>query len=210
MLLAPFLYPRNSYACFTREKSVRSFWKHNPELYKLIRGNATFDFIAEKDKESTFELCFRLIKVKPANGSQEYLITNLPSRKFPQLRIKELYHMRWGIEVSFLFLKYGIALNYFHSVKREFLVQEIYSRLILSNFISLVIACEKIPYNGTKYRYKISVSDAIYKCRDFLNGDPSYEDLLPLLLRDKVPIRPGRRYPRDMRSQRLKTLQHRT
>lgn len=188
----------------------RTYWKHNPELYKLIRGNATFDFIAEKDKESTFELCFRLIKVKLANGSQEYLITNLPSRKFPQLRIKELYHMRWGIEVSFLFLKYGIALNYFHSVKREFLVQEIYSRLILSNFISLVIACEEIPYNGTKYRYKISVSDAIYKCRDFLNGDPSYEDLLPLLLRDKVPIRPGRRYPRDMRSQRLKTLQHRT
>lgn len=188
----------------------RTYWKHNPELYKLIRENATFDFIEEKDTESTFELCFRLIKVKMANGSHEYLITNLPRQKFPQLRIKELYHMRWGIEISFLFLKYGIALNYFHSVKREFLVQEIYSRLILSNFISLVIACEEIPYNGTKYRYKVSVSDAIYKCRDFLNGDPSYEDLLPLLLRDKVPIRPDRCYPRNMRSQRLKTLQHRT
>ena len=106
--------------------------------------------------------------------------------------------------------KYGIALNYFHSVKREFLIQEIYARLILSNFISLVAACAELPYTGTAYRYKISYSDAIYKCRGFLIGHKAYADVLSLLLRDNVPIRPNRSYPRNMRSQRLKTLQHRS
>lgn len=188
----------------------RRLWSENPCLYKLIHNDRAFDFIDTGDKERIFELCFRLVCVKLESGESEYLITNLPSKKYPPDVLKELYHLRWDIEKSFLFLKYGIALNYFHSVKREFLIQEIYSRLILSNFISLVVLCAEPSFTGTKYHYKISVSDAIYKCRDFLNGVPAYEDLLPLLLRDKVPIRPGRRYPRNMRSQRLRTLQHRT
>ena len=138
------------------------------------------------------------------------MITNLPSKNYPSEALKELYHLRWDIEKAFLFLKYGIALNYFHSVKRDFLIQEIYCRLILSNFISLVVSCAEPSCAGKKYRYKVSVSDAIYKCRDYLSTNPAYEDILSLLLRDKVPIRPGRCYPRNMRSQRLKTLQHRT
>ena len=185
-------------------------WKEDPSLYKLIHNKRDFDLIAPADRKSTYELRFRLIKIRLENGSYEYLVTNLPIRKYPTSMMKDLYHLRWGIEVSFLFLKYGIALNYFHSVKREFLIQEIYSRLILSNFISLVVSCAELPYTGTAYRYKISYSDAIYKCRSFLVGNAAYADVLPLLLRDRVPVRPNRNCPRNMRSQRLKTLQHRT
>ena len=185
-------------------------WRKDPCLYKLIHNDRAFDFIDAGDKESIFDLRFRLVCVKLDSGTIEYLITNLPSKNYPSEALKELYHLRWDIEKSFLFLKYGIALNYFHSVKRDFLIQEIYCRLILSNFISLVVSCAEPSCAGTKYRYKVSVSDAIYKCRDYLSTNPAYEDILSLLLRDKVPIRPGRCYPRNMRSQRLKTLQHRT
>ncbi len=188
----------------------RKLWRKDPCLYKLIHNDRSFDFIETGDKETTFELCFRLVCVKLESGAFEYLITNLPSKKHPSDALKELYHLRWDIEKSFLFLKYGIALNYFHSVKREFLIQEIYSRLILSNFISLVVSCAEVSFTGTKFHYKISVSDAIYKCRNYLTANPAYKDVLTLLLRDKVPIRPDRRYPRKMRSQRLKTLQYRT
>ena len=184
--------------------------RQNPSLYKEINNGRAFDFIEVGDKISTFELCFRLIKIKLDNGAYEYLLTNLPVRKYPSCIMKELYHMRWGIEVSFLFLKYGIALNYFHSIRREFLIQEIYARFILANFISLIVSCTEVPNTGTRLRYKVSYSDAIYKCRAFLIGTPAYECIQLLLLRDKVPIRPDRRYPRKMRSQRLKTLQHRT
>lgn len=188
----------------------RKLWSKNPCLYKLIRNDRAFDFIDTGDKKSTFDLCFRLVCVKLKSGAPEYLITNLPIKKYPPDALKELYHLRWDIEKSFLFLKYGIALNYFHSVKREFLTQEIYSRLILSNFISLVVSCAEVSFTSTKYHYKISISDAIYKCRDYLTLNPAYNDILPLLLREKVPIRPDRHYPRNMRSQRLKSLQHRT
>ena len=37
--------------------------------------------------------------------------------------IKELYHMRWGIETSFRELKYAIGLTSFHSKKRDYMAK---------------------------------------------------------------------------------------
>ena len=44
------------------------------------------------------------------------------------------HHWRWGIEVSFRYLKHANGLLYFHSKKPDFLKQEIYANLILYNF----------------------------------------------------------------------------
>ena len=191
---------------FTRSKKL---YEQDKSLYKLLFKNRDFDFIAPDDRHTTFEINFRLIKVKLTTGNQEYLITNLPDRKFRTETVKDLYRQRWQIEVSFLFLKYGVELNFFHSIKRPFLNQEIYSKLILYNFISLIVSCVEVPFTGTKYKYSVSFSDAIYLCRDYLNRNLSYNNISQLLLLSKTPIRPDRIYPRNIRSQRLRTLQHR-
>ncbi len=192
----------------SRKKSCLQ--KEHPEKYKLLHTKRHFDFIAPGDKTSIYTLSFRLVKVLLPNGTYEYLVTNLPESDFPVEDIKALYNLRWGVEVSFLFLKYGMAMNYFHCIHRDLINQEIFAKLILFNFISLIVSCVDLPSNNTKYIYQVSFSDAIYKCRQFLLTKMNNSTILNLLLRDLTPIRPNRSFQRNIQSQCLKSLQNRT
>ena len=71
------------------------------------------------------------MKVLLPNETNEYLVTNLSESDFPVGEIKALYNLRGDVEVSFLFLKYGMAMNYFHYIHRDFIGQEIFAKLIL-------------------------------------------------------------------------------
>ena len=71
------------------------------------------------------------------------LYTNLDSETFLIGTIKELYRLRWGIETSFRELKYTIGLSCLHGKKTDFLLQEVFARLILYNYASLI--ARKIP-----------------------------------------------------------------
>ena len=181
---------------------------------KYISPARSFDPILPEDKSSVFHLTFRFIKITLENGTVEYLVTNLPEDDFSLEDFKDLYHRRWGIETSFLFLKYGISLAFPHSVKRRFQIQEIYAKLILYNVISRIVSCVTVPdkaQTGTKYQYRVSFSDAIRKCRNYLVDPKPPEDGLFVnrLLRDKVPIRSNKDRTRNVRSQRLHSFQNR-
>ena len=160
--------------------------------WKFLHLNQRFDFIPKDDFISKYKMAFRLVKIKIGEDKFEYLITNLPDSRFPLVDLKTLYHMLWKIETSFLFLKYGIALNYFHSVRRDFIEQEIVAKLILSNYISLMISCVPPIQNSSRFTHCVSVSDAIYKCRLYMLAPMPNSVFLDLLSRDTVPIRPDR------------------
>ena len=100
-------------------------------------------------------------------------------------------------------------MNSLHSLKREYIIQEIFAKLILFNLVSLIVACVNVPQSDKQYTYNISFSDAVYKCRSFLLKLKEFEDITSLLLLNLTPIRPGRSFDRNMQSQRLRTLQHR-
>lgn len=70
-----------------------------------------------------------------APGSYENIITNLPDIEFDFEDFKDLYHMRWDEENSFRDLKYPLCLKAFHSKKYEYIVQEIWARAILAQYI---------------------------------------------------------------------------
>ncbi len=195
---------------FRLSRKNKALAKQFPEKYKWLHPLRRFDFIPPGDKTNTYTLSFRLVKLCLPDGSYEFLLTNLPVDEFPLDDLRSLYRMRWGIETSFRFLKFNLAMNYFHCVKREFLVQEIFAKLILFNFISLIASCVRLPYKETQFTCQISFSDAIYKCRAFLLGHFSASKLLALLSRHISPVRPGRSFERNMRSQCLKSLQNRT
>lgn len=192
----------------TRSGSAK---KQDPTKMKVLPKNRRFDFIPEEDKESTYRIPFRLVAIRLDTGSYEYLVTNLPEKKYPGSVLKEYYHLRWQIETSFLFLKYGVALNYFHSIKREFLCQEIYAKLTFYNFIALLVSCVKPgSTRKTKHTYKVSFSDAISTGRRFLLKNIRPADVISLLEFHKTPERPGRKATRKIDSQKLRSLQHRT
>lgn len=183
--------------------------KEHPEKYKHLHPQRRFDFIPAGDKQSTYPISFRLVRIY-LDDSIEYLVTNLPEKRFSLKEIKELYHLRWRIETSFLFLKYGMAMNYFHSIRRDLIMQEIYAKLILSNFIALILICVEIPESDTKYKYQVCVSNAIYHCRRFLFGEISSKRLLEILTKNRTPVRLGRKNARKIQSQQLRSLQNRT
>ena len=116
---------------------------------------------------------FRVLKIKTAENTYEYIITNLPY-SFSLEDIKEVYHLRWGCEVAFRYLKHAAGLLYFHSKKPEFLKQEIYAKLVLYNF-GIILANkaaeekdkeERNPNN--KYDYKVNFSSALKRAREYL------------------------------------------
>ncbi len=43
--------------------------------------------------------------------------------------MKRIYHRRWGIETSFLELKYALGAISFHSKKDKFILQELYAEM---------------------------------------------------------------------------------
>ena len=196
---------------FTRSK--KSLPGIPRQQHKYVASNRRFDPISPDDKHSVFRLPIRFVKLTLDNGSVEYLATNLPASEFSRADLKNLYHRRWGVETSFLFLKYGIALNHPHSIRRRFQIQEIFASLILYNFISMIIACTKPSKATVKYKYQVNHSNAIRLCRRFLIMalSSSVPDLaiLDMISRSPVPVRKDKDRPRVMRSQRLNSLQNR-
>ena len=86
------------------------------------------------DFESPFLFRYRCVRFEITTGVYETLVTNLSRDEFPLEEMKDLYHMRWGIETSFRELKYAIGLVNFHARKEEYILQEIYARLTIYNF----------------------------------------------------------------------------
>ena len=192
----------------TRKQS--NIYKNHPDCFFVLRKDRPFDLIPVDDKIALFPMSVRIIKIDLGGGNTEYLLTNLPEDRFDITLLKKIYHMRWGIETSYRYLKYNVALNYFHSCLREFIIQEFYARLILYNYTMLIISCVKVSQTGRKYMQKVSVSDAVVTCRDFLIQRIKNAEIRELLLRYLTDIRPDRKYPRKVRSKRFESLTNRT
>ena len=135
-------------------------------------------------------LQFRVLKIKTAEHAYEYIITNLPYT-FDSNDIKDIYHRRWGIEISFRYLKHANGLLHFHCKKPEFLKQEIYANLILYNF-GIFLANEAAEVNrqrkrkpGNKYTYDVDISTAIKLARKYFirNENRSCIDIIKLMTR---------------------------
>lgn len=90
----------------------------------------TFDYLPVGSIDD-YPITFRIARFKVSENSYETVITNLDRLLFSSEKLKELYHLRWGIEMSFRELKYTIGLTSFHAIKVDYIKQEIYARLTL-------------------------------------------------------------------------------
>jgi hypothetical protein len=150
-----------------------------------------------------YYLSFRIVRFK-VKDTTEVIMTNLPKDKFPSAEIKKLYGMRWGIETSFRDLKYTIGLNYYHAIKADSILQEIYSRMVLYNFCQLIAGHAKVKPSpkGRKYAYKINFSNAVLVCRNFLKKLVKAGKVIDNIEKNILPIRDGRDEPRGKNPRR--------
>ena len=170
--------------------------------YKWMPVNQVFDYLPRKS-DKTYELSFRIIRFPIGSNSYEIIITNLDRNIFDVKKIKEIYHLRWGIETSFRELKYAIGLTSFHARKPDFIKQEIYARLLLYNY------CESITTHVIKQMKdndktkQVNFTIAIYICREYLRNkrNLSPPDVIDLIEKHVLPVRPGRKDPRKVKPQ---------
>lgn len=169
--------------------------KNEDRIYSSKTRAGRWDF------PSPYPMTFRVVRFQLETGEYETLATSLP-RSITLAEIKELYHSRWGIETAFRELKYGLGLVNLHGKKDDFVKQEIYSAMIMSNFCSRIANEVVVRKNEANvHEYKVNMNMAIHICRQFYrtqNGDE--KQLLKDIARYTEPVRPGRRDERNIKA----------
>lgn len=177
------------------------------ENFHHISASRRYDFI-EAGTDRIDHIRLRVLKFPISEGTFEYIATNLPAYAFPLLTIKKLYNYRWGQETAFRYLKYAGNMVRIHSLKKEFLIQEIYGKLTLYNFSSFISAVVECPQKKTdKHTYTVNHTQLQKVCIRFLKG--LIKNVEALISRFLVPIRPGRKFERNIRRQSADTLTYR-
>lgn len=185
---------------------TRSKKKHlHPELedrYRYICKAVPFHFLPEHS-DAEYPLSLRVLRFPIGENNFENLFTNLPEGEFSAEEIKHLYGMRWGIETSFCTLKHAIGANHLHSKKREMITHELWARLILFNFCSVISAHAVTKSRKKKYVHQVNYTVAFQACHYFIrlhNGEPP-PDIEDLIRQHTLPVRPDRTYARQHRFQ---------
>ncbi len=192
----------------TLTRKHTNYIKEHREIYKFMPINQNFDFF---NGCKFYDFSCRVVRFKISEDTYESIITNLNRDEFDIEAIKDLYHLRWNIETSFRHLKYSTNLLSFHAKKKEFILQEIYARLILYNLSMRIINHTKIKKKKIKHVYAIDRNIAFHVIREFLKKKSGKKPLCveSIIARVLLPIRPGRRDSRNIRNKQYTSYLYR-
>ena len=193
---------------YSLSKRLTNRIRQEPQKYRWIPSKVHFDYIKDAS-DALYPISFRVVRFAVKEGLYETVITNLPADWFPPPLLRELYHKRWGIETSFRDLKYTLALTHFHAKKRSFIKQEIFSRMTLYNFASLLRLHAIFMQPEGKYLYRVNAAFAAHVAREFLLGFAPATKVEPLIAKFLLPVRPSQQKPRNMRVKRPASFQYR-
>lgn len=173
--------------------------------YRFISSKMKFDFIDKHHPYYTLPLRIVRFAITTEKGDTvfENLATNLPVDKFSPEALKNIYAARWGIETSFRDLKHSIGLAKPHSASLSGVAQEIFGRMVLYNFCSVMASLAQHLVHkdkNSKYRYVINYANAVRICREILwpRAGPS-DRFLERIAKSVSPVRPYRSHPRHKR-----------
>ena len=130
--------------------------KANKQKYTFISNKSEFNYFGTKE---FYKMSLRVVRFKITDDTYECLVTNLTRDEFDLTELKKMYHMRWDIETAFKVLKYIIGMMSFHSKKRNFIQQEIYSAILLHCLTNIITDRIQIEQSDRrKHKYKVNIS----------------------------------------------------
>lgn len=183
--------------------------KQNPGTYRFLSNKTRFDFL--DDNNLFYTMAYRVLRVEVDDGLYQCFITNLDADEFPSDKICDLYFMRWGIETSFRDLKHTLGLTHLHTKKVEHTIQEIYSKMVMYNFCSIITSHVIIEQKQRKHSYQVNFANAMRICCHFFKSrtnvtPPNVEALIKKFI---LPIRKGRSNPRKTNSRTFVSFNYR-
>ena len=171
--------------------------KANKQKYTFISNKSEFNYFGTKE---FYEMKLRVVRFKITDDTYESLVTNLTRDEFDLNELKKMYHMRWNIETAFKVLKYIIGMTAFHSKKRNFIQQEIYAAILLHCLTNIITERIKVAQSDKrKHNYKVNLSTAVTNIRLWLRKLIDTEELIKRMKKYLAPIRPDRKYQRNMK-----------
>jgi hypothetical protein len=183
--------------------------KSQPDVYKFLPANSTFDYL-NCEHDEFYPISFRVVRVALEDGSYQCFITNLNSDEASLKQIREYYHMRWGIETSFREIKHALALTHLHAKKVEYIVQEIFAKMVMYNFCSIITSHVVIQKKQRKHCYQVNFSKAISICKNYFRSwNVHPPDVEALIQKYISPIRNGRSSPRNVRPRTFVSFNYR-
>lgn len=173
---------------------ARYYKNSNPELYEYLKNGNTIKL--------------RCVKIQLDTGEIEYILTNLEINEFSTEEIKELYNLRWKIELNYKHLKNNVKIESITSSKELLIKQDIFSQVLVTNILQAFLNDGDEIVNEYKYKNKVKINGnmAIGLLKNtliyiFLEDnldkrselfDKFYETMMKFI----VPIKPGRKNPR--------------
>jgi hypothetical protein len=151
----------------------------------------------------------RLVSIERSTGEKEVLATNLTNRSIFDLeKLKELYHLRWGVEEGYKILKQVAQIEYFTGKTTQAIKQDFYARIFMCNMASMIASqgLEKAKQErrkNNKHELKPNKTQVLAKTKDFLieilyafNPRKLLRQMLKLLEKCFEIVRPNRSFPR--------------
>ena len=161
----------------------------------------------------------RLIRVELESGEVEVLITSLLDTKaYPYRAFAKLYALRWGIEENYKREKQRLEIENFSGRSPWVLLQDFHAKIFAQNltaiFVRLAQWLADARYQHRRHGYRINFANALSKMKNnlvrlFLETSPldlSWR-LLQRMADAVVAVRPGRKFPRDMKKVRVPGFQ---
>lgn len=184
----------------------------NRKLYKCKSKEKRFDFVTDT-KSPDYEMEIRFVRFKIEENKYVVLATSLENDSFSVELLKELYHMRWGIETSFRETKWVLGMASCHSKKSDNIKQEVFAHLVMYNF-SMYITMQLKPRTTkrkSKHKTQINFTQSIKICLQFFRYTSKQQafDVEATILKYTLPVRNGRSVPRKTISASVESFNYR-
>ncbi len=179
------------------------------EIVKMFPGKNTK--ISEKEYTRESFVKIRLVRVDLPDGTVEILISSLlDTNEYKNKLFKELYFKRWKVETYYDELKNKLKLECFSGYSNHSVQQDFNAALFVSNVQTLLVTELNEELNKgtqeTKYKYKINTNLSYGFLKDkiislFLSDSEISEiisELKELFSKNLIPIRPNRKFDRDV------------
>lgn len=143
------------------------------------------------------------------------LITSLhKERLYPSCWFKQLYHLRWGVEEGYKREKCRIEIENFSGKSSLTVKQDVHAKILALNLTAMMIwiaqAVVTLQYQHRRLAYQVNFAHALSLMKNrlvrlFLGPKPR---VLCDFLTERIaviiePIRPGRSYSRNIKSQKV-------
>lgn len=202
--IAASVYEKENQSMESNDEIIEIKYEYNRARYYKDTDPEFYDYFSSGNT-----IKVRCVKVELETGETEVLLTNLEKEKFTTEEIKELYNLRWQIEINYRHLKNNLKIENITSSKEILIKQDIYSQVLVSNILQAFINDNDKNINQKKYKNKMktnmNMSVGIFK-----------NTLIYILLEDNekkrsemmdkfcmaiekyiIPIKPGRKNKRN-------------